>query len=89
MDGFLADDPVSVREGGEGAANAEPGNLSPISELWRSGVVLVAHRDDKAFISALERGGAELATCGTRGMSETSQGGSCFAPMYPGVEAAL
>lgn len=31
MDNFLADDdPVSVREGGEGAANAESENLSSL-----------------------------------------------------------
>jgi hypothetical protein len=33
-DGFLPEnDPVSVREGGEGAANAESGNLSSTSEF--------------------------------------------------------
>lgn len=49
----------------------------------------MAHKDDKPSISVLERGGAELDICGTRGMLETSQGGSRFAPMYLGVEAAL
>lgn len=90
-DGFLSEkDPVSVLDGGDGDGKVESGKLSSASGLCgRPGVVVVAHREGKACISALESVGAERVICGTRGISDISQGGSLLAPMYPGVEVLL
>lgn len=91
-EGFLSESaPVSVLNGDDGDANggAEKLSSSPecVGRLGSFVVVADVHKDSVSWISVVGNGGAERVI--TRGISDASQGGSLFAPMYLGVDVVL